>query len=377
MSDIIDALDLTRKMIGFDTINPPGQELRCIEFIADALDGYGFEIDIFTYDEGRANLVARLAATAPGGLLPLVFSGHVDTVPLGRGEWTTPPFDGMVRDGRLYGRGASDMKSGIAAFIVAARRLARRPTRNADILLIISSGEETGCEGVLRLVGDGSLDGAFGAMIVAEPTDARPMLGHKGALWLSLITSGVTAHGSMPQTGVNAVVGAARLIERLLQFDFGVEAHPVMGSPTLNIGTIHGGMNINSVPDQAIVGVDIRTVAGLSTGETLSSLRRFVGEDVQIEPIISMDCVFTDIDAPFIRMVYSTIETMTGSAPAPATASYFSDASVLTKAFGSPPTLIMGPGAMAMAHQADEYCEIEKLYFCVDAFTRIASTYVQ
>ena len=133
MGNDLDALSLTQKLISFDTINPPGQELACIRFIADVLSGCGFEVSILEYEEGRANLVARLAATEPGGPLPIVFSGHVDTVPLGQGRWTMPPFDGLVSDGRVYGRGSSDMKSGIAAFVVAVRGLARVPVRSADI----------------------------------------------------------------------------------------------------------------------------------------------------------------------------------------------------------------------------------------------------
>jgi hypothetical protein len=100
--------------------------------------------------------------------------------------------------------------------------------------------------------------GQAGALVVAEPTTNRPLCGHKGALWLKATTRGVTAHGSMPDKGVNAIYAAARAVGRLEAFDFNVARHPVMGAPTLNVGTLHGGLNLNSVPDRAEIGIDIR-----------------------------------------------------------------------------------------------------------------------
>jgi len=376
MTDDLDVLWLAQKLIGFKTINPPGQEGLCIAFLANILRERGLDVETIRFEEGRTNLVARLAATTESELLPLVFSGHVDTVPLGYGKWSIPPFDGVIRNGRLYGRGASDMKSGVAAFVVAAAQMAQQLVRRADIMLIISAGEETGSEGVHHLVHDESVKGDFGALIVAEPTDARPLLGHKGALWLSMTTQGVTAHSSMPSEGINAVAKAARLVDRLSTFDFGIKSHPVMGDPTINVSTIRGGININSVPDESVIGVDIRTVVGQSVDGTLQSLRSFVGDDVDIEPIVSMDCVFTDWNKPFVQTVFSVVQDMTEAAPTLATAAYFTDASVLTPAFGSPATVIMGPGTMSMAHQTDEYCEIDNLGFCLEAYTRIAKNYV-
>src|SRR5690606_6613273 len=207
----------------------------------------------------RANLIATLPATVPAARAPLAFSGHVDTVPLGQAPWSVPTHEGLERGGRIFGRGTSDMKSGVAAFVRAALDLAALPGRAADLRLLLTAGEEVGCEGALALAADEALLGAAGALIVAEPTDNRPLLGHKGALWMNLHHRGVTAHGSMPELGDNALLRACDSVAALRGLDFGVPLHPVMGSPTMNISTMRAGMNINSVPDSAVLGVDIRT----------------------------------------------------------------------------------------------------------------------
>lgn len=375
MNDTLDGLQLTRRLIGFDTINPPGRERPCVEYIAGLLQQGGFETRLHEYEAERTSLVARLPASS-ATRRPIVFSGHIDTVPLGLASWSVSPFEGEVRDGRLYGRGSSDMKSGVAACILAALELAQRGQRHADVVVVISAGEETGCDGVLHLARDTDALGECGALVVAEPTDNRPMIGHKGALWMELLLGGVTAHGSMPERGDNAIYRACAAIDALRRFDFGVEAHPVMGGPSLNIGTMSAGMNVNSVPDSARVGVDIRTVVGQTNAGVREALSELLGPAVGIETLTDMDHVYTDPDDPWIRSAFATTERVLGGPVEPATASYFSDASVLKPAWGGPPTLIMGPGTMAMAHQTDEYCEVGRIDACVEVFSAIGADYL-
>lgn len=375
MSDLSFGVELSRELIGFNTINPPGNERACIEHVGQHLNGLGFEVALHDFGPDRANLVARLPATSPDRK-PLVFSGHVDTVPLGHASWSVPPFAGMIADGRLYGRGSSDMKTGVAAFVAAAAALTRMPERRADIVHVITAGEETGSEGAAWLAARPELLGDCGAMIVAEPTDNRPMIGHKGALWMHLVTTGVTAHGSMPDRGVNAIARAADLVAALTAHEFSIDPHPVMGPPTLNVGTISGGININSVPDRAVVGVDIRTIAGQTNSRVRDAVAGVVGADIGIESVVDMGPVYSDPDDPWIRSVFARIAELSGAEPGVETAAYFTDASILTPAYGDPPTIIMGPGPMAMAHQTDEYCEIERLEACVGIFTAIARDYL-
>lgn len=357
MSDMHDAVALTRRLINFNTINPPGNEQACAQYLCDMLAAAGFETDLHDLGSGRANLVARLGS---GHGLPLCFTGHIDTVPLGAAEWAHDPFAGQIVDGRLYGRGSSDMKSGVAAFVTACLAEVERLRSGPGVVLIITAGEETGCDGASALVRDNRI-GTAGAMVVAEPTSNAPFVGHKGALWLKALTKGVTAHGSMPEQGENAVVKAARVISRLDDFDFNVARHPVLGKPTLNVGTVHGGLNVNSVPDRTEIGIDIRTIPGINHDQLRSGLEGYIGEGAELSVMVDLNGVWTDPKAPWLARATALADAITGSTTEPSTASYFTDASVLTPAYGGIPTIILGPGEPKMAHQTNEYCVVERI----------------
>src|SRR5207237_9834947 len=172
--------------------------------------------------------------------------------------WTRNPLGGEVDAGRRYGSSSRDMKSSIAAMVEAALRLAKTPLRKAGITLVLLAGEETGCEGAAHLAKVPGALGRAGALMVGEPTGNRPVIGHKGALWLRARARGVTAHGSMPQMGVNAVVKAAQAVLALSSFRFDVPPDALLGAPTLNGGTIKGGLNVNSVPAEAVIGIELR-----------------------------------------------------------------------------------------------------------------------
>ncbi|WP_294609224.1 M20 family metallopeptidase [uncultured Roseovarius sp.] len=375
MTDLT-GLDLTRKLIEFNTISPPGNEAECARYIAGLLENAGFQITWHDWQPQRPNLIATLPATEEATRGAIVYSGHLDTVPLGQVDWSEDPFAGEIKDGRMYGRGTSDMKSGVAACIMAGLALAQEPVRRAEVKLIFSAGEETGCEGVLALAECPDLLGTCDALVVAEPTDNRPFIGHKGALWLTLVHKGVTAHGSMPEKGKNAIFAACESISALRGFDFGVEPHPVMGGASLNVGNMSAGLNVNSVPDLARVGVDIRSTVGQSNAGIKEQLAALLGDDVDIEPMTDMDHVFTAPDHPWMQQVFAVVEEVTGQRPEVGAATYFTDASVLKPAMGDPATLIMGPGAMAMAHQTDEYFETALMAPCVEVFTRLGRQHI-
>ena len=142
------------------------------------------------------------------------------------------------------------------------RLLGRLSGRRAGITIVAAASEETGCEATYDLAARQNVLGGAGALVVAEPNSNYPMLGHKGALWLRGKTRGVTAHGSMPEQGVNAIYAGARAVTRLEGYGFNVAPNRLLGSPTLNVGTFSGGMNVNSVPDEASFTFDMRTIPG-------------------------------------------------------------------------------------------------------------------
>lgn len=356
------AFDLTRELLRHDTVNPPGDELDCALRCGALLERAGFTVRHHDLGERRASIVATL----PGrdGTRPLALTGHLDVVPLGAVPWRHDAFAGETDGARLYGRGSSDMKSGVAAMVLAACALGPKISKagGAGLELVLTASEEDGCIGSARLLESGLL-GHAGALLVGEPTANAACVGHKGTLKFRAHFRGVTAHGSMPQLGDNAVHKAARAVLDLAGFDFGVPPHPVMGRPTLNVGTIEGGLNVNSVPDRAAVGVDVRTVPGIDHCALCGRLRALFPADTELEIIQDAEPVYTEPADAWVAQVLETTARITGErAPeAPGTLAFYTDAGNLRRAYGAVPTVILGPGEPSQAHQTDEWCGIERI----------------
>ena len=375
MSKPLDAVELTKQIVRMNTINPPGDEEACARVLGSLLESAGCEVAYHKLAEKRASLVARIGGS--NDKAPLCLTGHIDTVPLGAAPWSKDPFAGETDDGRLYGRGTSDMKCGVAAFVVATLALASKLERSPGLELVITAGEEIGCEGAFDLVRQqGALDRA-GAVVVGEPTSNFPYVGHKGAFWLYAKTRGVTAHGSMPERGDNAVYKAARAISELEHFQFDNPPHKMMGQATLNVGTVHGGLNINSVPDEAVIAIDIRSVPTSRHEEIRQALQQRLGPEVELETIIDLESVYSEPDDPWIQRVFEISEPYVGARPEPKVATYFTDAAALTPAYGNPPTIVLGPGEPQMAHQTDEYCEIERVKSSVSLYEQVIADWCQ
>lgn len=367
----IDPVELSRELIAFNTINPPGNELGCILHLEKILSDAGLQTSVQRFAQDRANLIARAGDI---GQLPLCFTGHVDTVPLGNARWSVDPFAGEIIDGKMYGRGSTDMKCGVAAFVAAIGNMVEQLEGSCGVVLVITAGEEVGCEGAFHLARAG-IPGRTGAIVVAEPTSNSALVGHKGALWLRLTLKGVTAHGSMPHLGINAAFKAARALTALETFQFNIAPHRWLGAPTLNVGTVRAGLNVNSVPDLAEIGIDIRSIPGLDHSRIQEHLKAELGDDILLEPIVDLGAVWTDPSSPWISDVYGIVRDVTGEEHGlePRTAPYFTDASVLTPALGNPPTIILGPGEAARAHQTDEYCSVDRIRQASDIYAKLAA----
>jgi succinyl-diaminopimelate desuccinylase len=365
----MNAVALTQELVRIRTVNPLDPERPAAERAGKLLQDAGWSVSTYEFAPGRASVVARREG-AEGD--PLCLAGHLDTVPLGAAPWSHDPFAGEVAGDKLYGRGSSDMKSGVAAIVAAALELSKARLRGPGLTVVLVAAEETGCEGAAHLARTPSALGRAGALLVAEPTGNQPVVGHKGALWLRARVRGVTAHGSMPERGVNAVVKAARAVLELGNLRFDVPADPLLGKPTLNVGTIAGGLNINSVPDEAVIGIDIRTVPAQRHAQVRAQLTSVLGPDVELLPIVDLQGVRTDENDPFVQRVLDAVREVTGEMPRPGSATYFTDASVLTPAYGAVPTVVLGPGEMALCHQTDEWCSVKRIEQAVETYVRIA-----
>lgn len=361
-----DAIGLTRELLRFDTINPPGRESDCARYAGALLQALGFSVEYLDYEPGRTSVVARIGN---GSKPPLCLTGHLDVVPLGTRAWSHDPFQGETDGDRLYGRGTSDMKAGVAAMLVAARNLARHLSGTPGVVLVLTAGEEGGCVGSRHLARTQAL-GKAGAMVVGEPTSNYPLVGHKGSLKFHARFKGVSAHGSMPELGVNAVYKAANAVARLEFFDFQVPEHPVMGAPTLNVGTFEGGSGVNLVPDSATIGVDIRTVPGVDHDRLIARLKALLG-DAEMDVFSDLPPVWTEPQQEWVQRVFEIAKPYLGEAPRPKTAPYMTDAANLLTAYRGAPTVVLGPGEAGQAHQTDEYASMERIRQSVEIYEKI------
>ncbi len=363
-----DVIALTQQLIAFNTVNPPGNEAGIARFLASLLSDHGFKVSTPEFGENRLHVLAEKGIT--GSSRPIVLSGHLDTVPLGKKEWERDPFGGQVIGDKLFGRGSSDMKAAVAAMCVAAIVVSREELVEGGIRLIFSAGEELGCQGIRQLAESQNL-GKASSIIVGEPTDNIPAIGHKGALYLRAVTRGKTAHSSMPFLGDNAIYKAARCISSIETLRFEAEEDLLLGQPTINVGQIQGGMNINSVPDHAEFTMDIRSTTGISHRKILDQLKRVLGDQVQIESLVDLQAVSTSETDPFVRQVCRICgidpldEHWRKALP------YLTDGSVLQRTYGGVPTIILGPGQVSMAHQTDEFCLIPDIHKAVKIYTEI------
>jgi succinyl-diaminopimelate desuccinylase len=374
-----EAVEFLQGLIRLRSVNPPGDEAPVAEAIAGKLSAHGIPVDLDAFAPGRANAVARLR----GGPEPaVVLSGHLDTVTAGETPWDRDPFCGDLVGGRIWGRGAADMKSGLAAMVIAMCALADAGgTLPRDVVLAASAGEEVDCCGAARLVERGVLDGA-GGLVVGEPTSGAVAIGHRGALWLEIETRGRAAHGSMPSQGVNAIMHMHALLSKIANLDLSRPADPLLGSPTLAVTSIKGGAKVNVIPDRCTATLDIRTLPGQSHSEILRRL------DVEIarlrDALPDLDAgvrVLTD-RAPVVtpaghRLVRAALQAASAEGhriTSPVGMPYFSDASVYVPATGLP-VILYGPGETTLAHQPDEWVERNAYLRAIRFYVRLVTTW--
>jgi succinyl-diaminopimelate desuccinylase len=359
-------IELTRELVRFQSVNPPGNELPAADFLAARLRELGLEAKVQVLEPNRANVLGRLPGTGDGHL---VLTGHLDVVPPGGQAWEHDPFGADLVDGRIYGRGSADMKGGVAAMVAAMAALKASGFQpSADVLLAATCGEEAGMLGAGALVDNRSLAGAR-YLIVGEPSDLEVFIGEKGVLWFDVIAYGRTAHGSMPWLGVNAVSYLARLIPRIEACPFPWEESPLLGGPTVSINVISGGNKSNVVPDLARMTVDMRTVPSQSHEDILRRAREMAEElareyhpELRVEIEIENDKqpIETDPAEALVGAVVAAAGDVRGQAPKVGGVTYGTDAAYLAPGYGVP-MVICGPGAPGMAHQPDEWVPVEQL----------------
>ena len=336
--------------------HPHAGEKRVGEFLAIATAHAGLDVGFQSVFPGRANLIARLRPTGKVRQTVLL-APHLDTVNVVDENQFKP----IRRAGRIYGRGACDTKGSVAAFVSAICELAGakdRP-RETEIVFVGLVDEENGQAGS-RALAKSAFQADFA--IVGEPTRCEVVTAHKGSVFVEIETRGQAAHGATPQFGRNAVLAMARVVE-FLETDYRKRLtqtkHPVLGSGTVNVGSIRGGTQPNIVPDNCGIGVDRRTLPG----ETERSVCREITTQLRAQkldakvssarlaPCLPME---TDTKLPLVREFLRS-----GGQSRPLGVHYFCDAAVLS--VGGIPSVVFGPGDIAQAHTADEWLSLAQL----------------
>jgi acetylornithine deacetylase len=373
------AIRLLRELVAVNSVNPtlvhgaPG-EREIAGLIALEMRRGGLEVTIETVADGRPNVVGVLDGRAAGRTL--MFCGHTDTVGV---SGMSDPFTPVERDGRLYGRGAQDMKGGVAAMIAAATSIATRGGLTAGrVVVACVVDEEHSSIGADALVKSWRADAA----IVTEPTDLEIAVGHKGFAWVDIVVEGKAAHGSRPADGQDAILRLGRVLSRLEGLDRALQArppHPRVGTGSLHASIIQGGRELSSYPDRATLQMERRLLPSEPESAALDEVREI------LDALKREDSTFRGrASAVFSRPAYEIAEdhelphlvaaalARAGGRPRLTGASFWTDAAVLGHA--GIPSVLFGPGGAGL-HSTEEYVNLADVTRCRDTLVELIKNF--
>ncbi|MER9708339.1 M20 family metallopeptidase [Mesorhizobium sp. M0204] len=368
-----DPIRFLQKIVAIDSCDPPGGELEIATLVHEQLLALGIESKLDEFRPGRANVLGRIRGT--GEKPSLVFSSHMDTVPVGTVPWQKWPFSGEVENGRLYGRGASDMKSALAAMIAAAGKLAEehRNSLKGDVILAFTAGESANLLGARRFAEQG-LKSEIGAFLCGEPSDLDVVIVEKAALWLRATGTGRLGHVS-GEAGVNAIRLIHEFLTRLYALDLGGPEHPLLDKPTVRVGQIQGGSAVNLTPDHCAVDFDVRLHPGVDHEAIVAKVARIAPDDVSISILDFKPAVESQPGDNFVRLCIEVCQRHRERAPEIKGVSYYSDGTVLLDGL-SVPFAIIGPGTLGLSGQPDEFVSIENVHKAVEIYQEVARAWL-
>jgi acetylornithine deacetylase len=374
------ALNLLKDLIAIPSVNPMGRDLTGPEFFETRLSDYLEQLfrKLNVYHErielapGRANVIARL--DSPGARSTVLLDAHQDTVPTD--GMVIPPFDPVVKDGRIYGRGACDIKGGMAAMLAAFVRLVQdRPAGAANVIMSCTCDEESTSIGIRDLVKMWTDPQRLGKLfpkppdvaIIAEPTSLDVVVAHRGATRWKIRTTGRACHSSRPTDGINAIYRMAKIVscleEYAEQLPRTTPAHPLCGPATLSVGVIQGGSSVNVVPDGCNIDIDRRVIPGedghVAMQQVETYLRQRINFDFEmLPPWIAGATLSDDENGPLADRLIQHIAPVAGTKKKIGVA-YGTHASRTAAALV--PSVVFGPGSIDQAHTKDEWLPIDEL----------------
>lgn len=376
----VDPLDLLKQLVAIPSVNPMGRdvtgpeylETRLSDWLENFFGGLGVSHQRIEVLPGRANVIARF--DSPGSATTILLDAHQDTVPVE--GMMIDPFRAEVRDGKLYGRGACDVKGGMAAMLAAfARLVCETPPGAANVIMSCTCDEEQtalGARDLAKLWSDPARDGSLissppSVAVVAEPTDLHIVVAHRGAMRWKLKTKGRACHSSRPQEGINAIYQMAHVLSVLERYadelPGKIKPHPLCGPATISVGRIQGGISVNTVPDECVIEIDRRCVPGENSAAVIPQVTAYLRERLEVEfemlPPWTDGATLSDHNnGPWADRLLPHIEAVVGTrqkvgVPYGTNASRFAATGV--------PALVFGPGSIAQAHTVDEWIDINEL----------------
>ncbi|MEU7899179.1 M20 family metallopeptidase [Nonomuraea sp. NPDC049152] len=379
-------VEFTQELVRIPSTNDPARgrnELPAAELVAAKMRSWGWEPVVEEAAPGRPNVVAVVEGGGGDGPT-LMFEGHTDVVTEGDlAEWTVDPFGGEIRDGRLWGRGSADMKSGLAAVLYATRALQLAGPFPGRIKVCALADEEGLMIGAHHFVGS-ELASDVDAAIVAEPEAGEICAVAKGALRLRVDFTGKMAHGAMPQHGRNPVQAVGALLVALRSYQDALQAaHPAhehLGEVYVTPTVVQAGSQeqVNVIPAVASVFIDVRTVPGLEHKEVadrVEKLAAFDGIESKVVILVDRPPVDVPVTHPVVTSLAAAHTAVTGEEPVYGGVPGSTDGTVLTH-WGGIPSVVYGPGGKWIAHQADEYVEVEEIVRCTRVFAEAARIFL-
>jgi len=345
--------------------------------MAQELETVGCRVDMWDAAPGRPNVVGLLGSGSPPCLM---LNGHLDTV--GYAGMEIPPLEPAIREGKMYGRGACDMKGGLVASLAALQYLARRGEElPGTVLLAAVADEEHASLGTESLLRKYRADGA----IVTEPTDLRIQVAHKGFAWAKVEVEGRSAHGSRPDEGIDAIVKAGKVLTGMEEMSarFAAETgHPLLGPPSIHASLIRGGKELSTYPDHCRIDLERRTLPGESAGTVEAELRDLLSDIARRDPqfrarsevFFWRPALETDRGSVIASALASSLQLEIGEEAVYSGAPGWMDSALLSAA--GIPTVIFGPGGAGM-HAAVEWVWLDQVATAARVLARTAVRFLQ
>lgn len=370
----MDRVELLQQLVRIPSPNPDGDTRDIAKFIAEQMRAIGCEVKTPAPDEKpeAVNVIATLGDGAP----VIMLHAHIDTVPIAAseaGKWSVDPYEAVVKDGALYGKGSIDDKAPLASMMLTMIDASQQDSLNGTLILVAAAEEETGGQLGTKWMADNGHLPECDFIIVGEQTSNKVATAHKGVMRCTVTTTGKSVHATNPNRGINAINAMAKIVLALEDYhnELAKRVHPIVGFPTCNVGMIQGGSTANAVPDTCVIKIDRRMIPR-EIPEVVQSELRAVVESVDVSPAeatvdqwIFSSWFDSSLDTDLAQKFLGSVRTVLNDDPGPIGYLPGSDAKHLM-GLAKGDMIIFGPGTYEVAHAFDEHVMLEDYHATTD-----------